>query len=142
MGTELTKKDRAYFNIAKEVSKLSDFPGVQIGACAVYKHKVISTGYNSQRTSPLQKKYNKYRFTVDTPHTCHAEIACLKPLIGRKSINFKNVELYVYRENKNGTPLLARPCCSCEKLIRDLKIKKVFFSTYGGYVSEEFYDME
>lgn len=139
---QLTKKDRTYFNVAKEVSKLSDFPRVQIGACAVYKHKVISTGCNSLRTSPLQKKYNQYRFAVETPHTCHAELSCLKPLIGRKDINFKNVELYVYRENKNGTPLLARPCCSCEKLIRDLKIKKVFFSTYGGYASEEFYDME
>ena len=74
----LTKSDRAYFNIAKEMSKLSDFPRVQIGACAVYKHKVISTGCNSQRTSPLQKKYNKYRFSVDTPHTCHAETNCLK----------------------------------------------------------------
>lgn len=139
---ELSKKDRAYFNVAKEVSKLSDFPRVHIGACAVYKHKVISTGYNSQRTSPLQKKYNQYRFTVDTPHTCHAELSCLKPLIGRKDIKFENIELYVYREDQSGTPLLARPCCSCEKLIRDLKIKKVFFSTYGGYASEEFYDME
>ena len=139
---ELSKKDKAYFNIAKEVSKLSDFPRVQIGACAVYKHKVISTGCNSQRTSPLQKKYNKYRFTVETSHSCHAETSCLKPLIGRKDMEFKNVELYIYREDKNGTPLLARPCYSCEKLIRDLKIKKVFFSTYGGYASEEFYDME
>ena len=138
---ELTKKDKAYFNIAKEVSKLSDFPRVQIGACAVYKHKVISTGYNSQRTSPLQKKYNQYRFTAETSHSCHAEISCLKPLIDRKDIDFKNVKLYIYREDKNGTPLLARPCHSCEKLIRDLKIKKVFFSTYGGYASEEFYNM-
>lgn len=131
-----------YFKVAKEVSKLSDFPKVQIGACAVYKHKVISTGYNSLRTSPLQKKYNQYRFSVETNHTCHAELSCLKPLIGRKDINFQNVELYVYREDKNGAPLLARPCRSCEKLIRDLKIKKVFFSTYGGYASEEFYDTE
>ena len=136
------KKDKAYFNIAREVSHLSDFPKAKIGCCAVYKHKIISTGFNSQRTSPLQKKYNKYRFSADTNHSCHAEISCLKPLIGRNDINFKNVTLYIYRENKNGTPLLSRPCCSCEKLIRDLKIKKVFFSTYGGYASEEFYDME
>ena len=61
MQVELTKKNKTYFNIAKEVSYLSDFPRVQIGACAVYKHKVISTGCNSQRTSPLQKKYNQTR---------------------------------------------------------------------------------
>ena len=133
----LTKKDRAYFNIAKEMSKLSDFPRVQIGACAVYKHKVISTGCNSMRTSPLQKKYNQYRFTVETSHTCHAELSCLKSLIGRKDIDFKNVELYVYREYKNGNLALARPCLSCMELIRQLGIKHIYFTGDQSYVSEE-----
>jgi deoxycytidylate deaminase len=134
---ELTKKDRAYFNIAKEVSKLSDFPRVQIGTCAVYKHKVISTGCNSQRTSPLQKKYNQYRFTVDTNHSCHAEISCLKPLIGRKDIDFKNIELYIYREYKNGQPGIARPCPSCMRLISELGIKHIYYTNSGGFSHEE-----
>ena len=134
---ELTKKDRAYFNIAKEVSKLSDFPRVQIGACAVYKHNVISTGCNSQRTSPLQKKYNQYRFTVDTNHSCHAEISCLKPLIGRKDIDFKNIELYIYREYKNGQPGIARPCESCMRLISELGIKHIYYTNSGGFSHEE-----
>lgn len=138
---ELRKSDRVYFNVAKSVSHLSDFPRVKIGSCAVYKHKVISTGFNTQRTDPMQKKYNIYRFSEDTRHTCHAELSCLKPLIGRKDIDFKNVELYIYREDKSGIPSLARPCRSCERLIRDLKIKKIFFSTYGGYASEEFYNI-
>ena len=134
---ELTKKDRTYFNIAKEVSKLSDFPRVQIGACAVYKHKVISTGCNSQRTSPLQKKYNQYRFTVDTNHSCHAEISCLKPLIGRKGIDFKNIDLYIYRAYKNNEPALARPCPSCMKLISELGIKHIYYTNSGGFSHEE-----
>jgi deoxycytidylate deaminase len=137
MNVQLTKKDKAYFNVAKEVSKLSDFPRVQIGACAVYKHKVISTGYNSQRTSPLQKKYNKYRFDVDTPHTCHAEISCLKPLIMRKDIDFKNVDLYIYREYKNGELSLARPCASCMKLITELGIRNIYYTNLGGFSHEE-----
>jgi deoxycytidylate deaminase len=134
---ELTKKDKAYFNIAKEVSKLSDFPRVQIGACAVYKHKVISTGCNSQRTSPLQKKYNKYRFSVETRHTCHAETSCLKSLIGRKDIDFKNVELYVYREYRNGNLALAKPCASCMELIKNLGIRHIYFTGDQSYISEE-----
>ena len=137
MNVQLTKKDKAYFNVAKEVSKLSDFPRVQIGACAVYKHKVISTGYNSQRTSPLQKKYNQYRFTVETPHTCHAETSCLKPLIGRKDVDFKNVDLYIYREYKNGELSLARPCASCMKLITELGIRNIYYTNLGGFSHEE-----
>lgn len=134
---QLTKKDKTYFNIAKEVSKLSDFPRVQIGACAVYKHKVISTGCNSQRTSPLQKKYNQYRFSVETPHTCHAETSCLKPLIGRNDIDFKNVELYIYREYHNNELALSRPCPSCMKLISDLGIKHIYYTNSGGFSHEE-----
>ena len=133
----LMKKNRAYFNIAREMSKLSDFPRAQIGACAVYKHKVISTGYNSQRTSPLQKKYNQYRFKVETPHMCHAEISCLKPLVGRRDIDFKNVDLYIYREYKNGELALARPCASCMKLISDLGIRNIYYSNEGGFSHEE-----
>ena len=137
MQVELTKKNKTYFNIAKEVSQLSDFPRVQIGACAVYKHKVISTGCNSQRTSPLQKKYNQYRFKVDTPHTCHAEISCLKPLIGRKDIDFKNIDLYIYREYKNNELALARPCASCMKLITELGIRNIYYTNLGGFSHEE-----
>lgn len=134
---ELTKKDRAYFNVAKEVSKLSDFPRVQIGACAVYKHKVISTGYNSQRTSPLQKRYNRYRFTADTNHTCHAEVSCLKPLIGRTDIEFKNVDLYVYREYHNNELALSRPCIGCMKLISDLGVRNIYYTNHCGFSHEE-----
>lgn len=134
---ELTKKDRAYFNIAKEVSKLSDFPNIKIGCCAVYKHKVISTGFNTQRTSPIQKKYNRHRFTEDTKHACHAELSCLKPLIGRKDIEFKNIKLYVYRQYKDGNPALSRPCPSCMKLITELGIKNIYFTNDGGFSHEK-----
>lgn len=133
----LTKKDKAYFNIAKEVSILSNFPRIKIGCCAVYKHKVISTGCNSLRTSPLQKKYNKYRFTVDTNHTCHAETSCLKSLINRRDIEFKNVDLYIYRAYQNNELALSRPCPSCMKLISELGIRNIYYTGNKSYISEE-----
>lgn len=134
---ELAKKDKAYFNIAKEVSELSDFPRIKIGCCAVHKHQVISTGFNTQRTAPIQKKYNQYRFSDDTKHSCHAEISCLKSLIGRKDIDFKNVTLYIYRVHKNGELALSRPCPSCMKLITDLGIKHIYYTNSGGFSHEE-----
>ena len=134
---QLRKSDRVYFNIAKSVSELSDFPRIKIGSCSVYKHKVISTGFNTQRTDPMQKKYNRYRFTEDTKHTCHAELSCLKPLIGRKDIDFKNVDLYIYRSYKNGELALSRPCPSCMKLITELGIKNIYYTNSGGFSHEE-----
>lgn len=133
----LNKTRKAYFNIAREVSVLSDFPRVKIGAIAVYGHHVISSGCNLQKTMPIQKKYNKYRFSEDTNHFAHAEITCLKPLIRRQDIDFKHVDLYIYREDKNNRPSLSRPCPSCMKFITELGIRHIYYSNYGGYSHEE-----
>ena len=134
---ELTKSHKAYFKAAKAVSELYNFKRVKVGAVAVYGHHIISSGYNTSRTCPLQKKYNKYRFNEDTEHTGHAEVMCLKSLIGNKDIDFSKVQLYVWRNLSDGTLGLARPCKSCMALIRDLGIRKIYYTDYGGYSYEE-----
>ena len=133
----ITKSHRAYFKAARAVSELSDFKQYHIGAVAVYKHKIISSGCNSMKTNPTQKRLNAHRFSVDTPHTIHAEIACLLPLISRKDINFSDVSLYIYREYKNGKPAISRPCPSCMALMRQLGIKKLYYSGDNSCVNEE-----
>lgn len=134
---KLSKTHKAYFEAAKAMAQLSDFPRITIGAVAVYKHHIISSGCNSQKTAPLQKKYNVYRFSEDTFHSMHAEMSCLKPLIGRKDIDFKYVDLYVYREYKNGKLAPARPCESCLALIRELGIRSIYYTNSGSYSHEE-----
>lgn len=138
LGTiRLTKKHRSYFKAAKAISELSDFRRVQLGCVAVYGHRVISSGYNTCKSSPLQKEYNKYRFDEDTNHTLHSETKCLLPLINRNDVDFSKISLYVYREFKNGGLALARPCESCMKLIRDLGIRDIYYTNNGGYSHEE-----
>ena len=136
---ELTKRHRAYFKAAKAVSEIAEFKRVQLGCVAVYGHRIISTGCNGVKTNPLQKKYNIYRFHEDAgEHTIHAEVQCLLPLIGDKSIDFSKVSLYIYRELKNGRLAPAKPCPSCEQLIKDLGIKKVYYTGQGSYIAEIF----
>lgn len=133
----LTKKHRAYFKAAKAVSELSDFNKVHIGAVAVCNHRIISSACNSLKTNPLQKRYNKYRFTADEgKHTLHAEVACLLPLISQ-DIDFNRVSLYIYRQHKNGNPALAKPCPSCMALIRDLGIKNIYYTGNNSFVQED-----
>lgn len=132
----MNKKKLAYFNVARGVSKLSDFPRIAIGCAIVYKHHVISTGFSSSKTSTLQKRYNIYRFSEDTPARIHAETMALKPLIRRKDIEFKYVDAYIYRENKDGVPMLARPCESCCALMKRLGIRNIYYSNNGGYSHE------
>lgn len=133
---QLTKRHKTYFEVAKAVSKLSNHRQAHIGACVVYKHRIISTGHNSTRTHPMQKKYNQYRFDVDTVHSLHAETQALLPLIGRKDIDFSKVSIYIYREHKCGGLALARCCESCYQLIKDLGINRIYYTGEDSYISE------
>lgn len=135
----MNRKDEAYFNVAKAVSKTSDFPKHRIGCAVVYKHRLISSGCNRQTTHPKQRELNKERFEEDSIHHWkHAELSALLPLMNRKDIEWNKVKLYLYREFKNGNKALSRPCKSCQRLIKELGIKRVFYTTNSGYIQEIF----
>ncbi len=56
----MTRKQKSFFDAAKAVSESSEFPKVHIGCVVTYgNHRIISSGCNSTRTHPLQKKLNK-----------------------------------------------------------------------------------
>ena len=123
-----------FFAKAREASKLSDAPKYHIGCITVYKKHILSVGFNSNKTHPIQKLYNKERFDSDsTPHSLHAEITALMFIKDRKDIKWGDVEIYTYRENRQGNPRLAKPCKSCMALIRDLGIHKIYFSITDGF---------
>lgn len=67
----------------------------------------------------------------------HAEIELISK-IRYLDINFSEVEIYVYRETKDGRKALARPCKACTQALRDLGIKKVCYTTDDGYCEERF----
>lgn len=137
MDTE-SKTARAFFNIAKQVSKLSDYSRnkTKIGCVVVYKHRIISTGYNSDKPHPVQAKYNSYRFSEPSTPKLHAETSALIPLLSDRSINWRKVEIFTYRELANGQLGTSRPCKSCMALIKDLGIQRIFYTTYDGYAQE------
>ena len=134
---DLSRRHKAYFDAACAVSQLSDFPRVKIGSIAVYKHRIVSSGCNQTKTHPLQKRMNKHRFSDDTNHTLHAEIACLNQLIGRNDIDFKDVSLYIGRTLADGSLGDCRPCESCMALIRELGIRHLYYTNENSYVYEE-----
>lgn len=131
-----TKINR-YLNMAKEASRQSDFTKHKLGAVAIYHGSLLATGCNSCKTSPIQKRYNKARdYKVEAGYkntNCvHAEVACLSK-IRYLDIDFSKVKLYVYREHKNGVKTLARPCPACQKMIKDMGIREVWFTTENGF---------
>lgn len=132
---EFSKRDLGCFKAAKAVSEMSDYPKVHIGCVVTNGHRIISSGFNSRRSHPLQKRLNKERFSADSTHLLHAESAALIPLLG-KDIDWKKCNIYIYREYKDGQKALARPCPSCQKLIRELGIRHIYYTGNDSYVYE------
>ena len=58
--------------------------------------------------------------------------------MNRKNVEWNKVKLYIYREFKDGTKALAKPCASCQRLIKELGIKKIYYTTNDGYIQEIF----
>ena len=131
----LTKSDMNYFKKASKIAEVSDFDKINIGCIAVYQGTIIGVGFNTNKTHPIQKKYNRYRNGEDFIPKLHAEINCLNS-IRHLDINFTKVKLYIYRKRKTAKYGMCRPCPSCMAAIKDLGIKNIYYTTNDGYIYE------
>ena len=126
------------FRYAKIASEQSDFHLQHIGAALMYGSKLIAVGYNSEKTHSNQKIYNRFRNfdTSQMPNKLHAEMMVLNK-VQYLDIDFSKAELYIWRGGKNG-PLLSKPCPACEARIREMGIRKVFYTGNDSYIEEKF----
>lgn len=138
--------NKRYFKFAREASKKATYQGSHhfspaIGAVAVYKGSIVATAWNTDKTSPLQAKYNVYRFRdSNTLDKAHAEMCLIQKLRWKfgDSIDWSKVHIYIYREYKDGSLGPSRPCPSCLALIKELGIKRIAYTTEDGYAEERF----
>lgn len=137
---EISKQERAYFNAAKAVSKLSDHKQ-QIGCVVVASHHIISSGHNSStKCHRLQAELDQKYFNLNNSKgPVHAEFSALLPLINKR-IDLRYATLYIYRQHKDGSFALARPCARCMQLIRTYGIRKIKYTTEDGYATEKLLD--
>lgn len=131
------KKSDSYFRAAKAVSEMSDHPQYKVGCVVVSGHRIISSGYNSKtKCHPLQAKLDTEKYGVECPGKCHAEVSALLPLI-RDGVDLTRASIYVFRQHKNGVNALARPCSSCMKVIKSLKIRRIYYTVEDGTALEK-----
>ena len=134
---------KRFFNFARMASLQATYRGSHrfspmIGAIAVYKGSIVAEASNSNKTSPLQAKYNVYRYRdADTPCKAHAETVLVQKLRWKfgDSIEWNKVEIYLYREYKDGSIAPSIPCASCERMLRDLGIKKIHCTSENGFIT-------
>lgn len=124
------------YELAKSASLNSDFYKCHTGAVAIYGNKVLAYGWNSEKLSTMQARYNtrtrgfngyEYKSSI------HAEMMVVNK-IKYLDVDFSQVRIFVWRGQN--TPMLSKPCKACEKAMRDLGIKKVFYTGANSYISE------
>lgn len=133
--------DPHLFKIAREVSLQATYCGsARIGCIAVYRGTILAKGFNSDKTHTIQAKFNVYRFKNSgnryLPEKLHAETKVLQA-IKYLDIDFSRVHLYIYREWKDGTIAMSRPCDACFAAIQKLGIKHIHYTTDRGYAYEK-----
>lgn len=116
---------------AKSTSKF------QLGAVVVDKRKnVLNSSFNSMtKTSPHCKHLRGRETNQDKSFPyLHAEI---RALIGLSSDETRGGSVYVYRQRKDGTPGNARPCPGCFIVLKQMGIRRIYFSDIDGFKGEE-----
>jgi len=140
----IKSSDAKYFDIAKDIAALSDFPKVHVGCVAVYQGHIIGTGCNTNKTHPQQDHFNRYRNRNQDRNNfslpkAHAEIMCLSS-IRNLEIKWSKVKIFVYRIRNDSPFGMARPCPACMAAIRSAGIRNIFYTTDCGYAYEKLLD--
>ena len=139
----MNKSDAHLFRLARECSLKSDYTGggrAHIGTVISYKGTVLAKGYNTDKTSTSQSRFNVERFKDSgnryLPSKCHSEMSALQK-VKYLDIDFSKVILYIYREYNDGSPAMARCCPSCFAAAKELKIGTIVYTTENGYAVEK-----
>lgn len=101
------------------------------------KNNVIGQGVNEyKRSHPLMKK-----FAMEAGEPCekiyiHAELAAVLSA-GKKNIH----KVLVQRFDSNGNPALAKPCKTCQCMLKTFGVKIVQYTSAHGVVQEYVKDL-
>ena len=102
------------FRLAKNTSKLSPHPRHKLGAVLVVNGKPISVGHNQYKTHP------------EAPFVgLHAEIQAIKNS-GKDRI--KGSSIFVYREKKDGSIGISKPCKHCMRQLKKFGVRWIFYT--------------
>lgn len=137
-----TKRDWKHLNNALSLAHTSTYgiKNIRIGAIVVDKQGNTYTGSNSNKSHPMQRRYNKRRFGMEIHdtivHTLHAEMAAIKNAINKR-VDLNGAAIYVSRVGGKNTKYgMCRPCKACMGAIQAVGITDIFYTTEQGIAHE------
>jgi deoxycytidylate deaminase len=131
-------RDQKFFKVAKSIAELSTFHQEKLGAIIVLRNEIIATGYNRNKSSPMQAFWANKAGRPEAIYT-HAEMSALNKVASAQfaMTNADIMKVFVYRQFADGTPAMARPCEICSMALKHLGIKRWYYTTDDGFAYEE-----
>lgn len=128
--SQVTKNQKKKFDIAKAASIHGQHDSARIGAAIFKKNELISVAFNSYKTHTRFNDISSYN--INKTYVLHAEMAAI--LKSRRDLN--GCDIFVYREYKNGSMAMSRPCNACYNALVEVGIKYVYYTTKEGFAKE------
>lgn len=122
-----SRKTQKYLDLATKIAEQSNYPQFKHGAVLVRGAAVINASCNKKGFNRFGAKFRKRKWGKAT---LHAELGSVL------NIEKKNTEgstVFVVRVNKQGNTRLSKPCHMCDSVMKYCGVKKVVYSTNGGY---------
>ncbi|MCX9024642.1 MAG: deaminase [Candidatus Methanoperedens sp.] len=117
-------KQQRFLALARQISKKSDHPKYKMGCVIVKGKKVLGVGFNTCKTHT--KSPHKYK-------SMHAEFMAAI----NAEFDIAGSTAYIFRQQKDGTWAMAKPCGHCWAFLMSNGVKKVVYSFQGSFKQEK-----
>lgn len=108
-----------YFDLAARAARHSEHPKYRVGAVVVRNGNILGVGFNSMKTHPKSHTHHK---------RIHAE---LKAVLNAQE-DISGADIYVTRLTKPNGVGCSFPCPSCEALLIESGIRRVYATNQKG----------
>jgi len=103
--------------LAKKLALKSTHPRHKMSCIVFKRNTLLSFGINAIKTHPKSK---------DPHHMIHAELNAILDIDER---DLDGASVLVYRERRCGGCGMAKPCQSCEAMLKAVGVKEVYYTT-------------
>lgn len=118
-------RQQYFLELAKKISERSDHHKYKMGCVIARGRKVLGSGFNMTKTHPK------------SPH-CHRQVhAEFMAALSANLMEIEGATAYIFRQQKDGTWAIARPCKYCMSFLKKCGIKEVIYSFEGSFRTEE-----
>lgn len=106
---------------AAKAARTNSTMKTRVGASLVRGGRIMGVASNRMGATPSSSVWSR-----------HAEVGVTM------NKDAYGADVYVYREHGlHGTPMLAKPCSACREWLKDVGVRRVYYTTPQGYHMEK-----